>query len=190
MSTRDFGVGGRLRREARMNLDVIDANTTQRSTRRAYLAASAGLAGSSALVAACGASGSEQPAPSAGPKTIVYYTKWISGARQEVIKQSLAEWTKRYPNLQVDRRDLSGDATISIQTLIASDTMGDLMHWTPSIFFDFAKQGLFVDAAPYMKKNKLSLDDYYYVPKLVTFEKKTYGYPFQFLYATWLYNKT
>ena len=168
----------------------VDVNAGRRSTRRAYLAAAAALVGGSALAAACGASGGEQPAPSAGPKTIVYYTKWISGARAEVIKQALAEWAKRYPLYQVDRRDLSGNATEAIQTLIAADTMGDLMHWTPSIFVDFAKRGLFVDAAPYMKKNKLSLDDFYYVPSLITYEKKTYGYPFQFLYANWLYNKT
>jgi multiple sugar transport system substrate-binding protein len=153
------------------------------------LAATAGAA-SGTLAAACGAPGGEQPTTSTAPKTVVYYTKWISGARAEVIKQALAEWATRYPNLQVDRHDLSGDATVAIQTLIAADTMGDLMHWTPSIFVDFAKQGLFVDAAPSMKKNKLSLDDYYYVPSLITHEKKTYGYPFQFLYANWLYNKT
>ena len=169
------------------------AGTHRVMTRRAHTAAVAALAGCgvTGLAAACGVPGGEQPASSStAPKTILYYTKWISGARAEVIKQSLAEWTKRYPHLTVDRRDLGGNATEAIQTLIAADTMGDLMHWTPSIFVDFAKQGLFVDAAPYMKKNRLSLDDYYYVPSLITYEKKTYGFPFQFLYATWLYNKS
>src|SRR5207249_3267660 len=79
-----------LRWEAVMNLDV---NTRHQSTRRAYLATAATFVGSSALAAACGVSGGERPATSAEPKTIVYYTKWTSGARAEVIKQALAEWS-------------------------------------------------------------------------------------------------
>jgi ABC-type glycerol-3-phosphate transport system substrate-binding protein len=166
------------------------------SSRRRRLLTSVLAAGvAPALLAACGPAPAETgaPVPAAREKTLIFDTDWLSGQRGEVTDRALQEWAQRYPTVRIDKRDVltqAGTVFEKTATLIASDSLGDVMLWAGYIFVYYAKRGLYVDVGPYLKKHRISLDERYVVPEHIIYDGKTYGFPFQFIAVDWLYNKS
>jgi multiple sugar transport system substrate-binding protein len=75
-------------------------------------------------------------------------------------------------------------------TLIASDSLGDVMLWASYIFVYYAKRGAYVDVGPYLRKHRISLEERYHIPEHIIHDGKVYGFPFQFNASDFLYNKT
>ena len=162
--------------------------------RRRQLLGTALLSGAAgALAAACLPGQSSAPAVGAQEKTIIFDTDWLTGARGDVVNRALALWQQQYPKVRIDKRDVltqAGTVFEKTATLIASDTMGDMMLWAGYIFVYYAKRGQFVDVGPYIKKYKINMDDRYYIPEHIVYEGKTYGFPWQFNAFDYLYNKS
>ena len=161
--------------------------------RRVLLRAAPLMAGAGAIAAAC--TPGEAPAPTIGEreKTIIFDTDWLAGPRGDVVDRALAEWQQRYPKVRIDKRDVltqAGTVFEKTATLIAADTLGDLMLWAGYLFVYYAKRDLYVDVGPYLKKHRIAMDDRLYIPEHVIHEGKTYGFPFQFNAFDWLYNKS
>jgi ABC-type glycerol-3-phosphate transport system substrate-binding protein len=167
--------------------------TMTRRRRRDALGALVAGGGMGVLAAACGQSATPVYAPGAVEKTLVFDTDWLSGVRGDVVNRALASWTQQYPKVRIDKRDVltqAGTVFEKTATLLASDTLGDVMLWAGYIFVYYAKRGQFVDTGPYLKKYKISLDDRYYIPEHIIYEGKTYGFPWQFNTGDYLYNKS
>lgn len=162
--------------------------------RRRILLGPVALAATTGVVAAACSIGDSQPATlSEKEKTIVFDTDWLSGPRGDVTERALREWSSQHPKIKIDKRDVltqAGTVFDKTSTLIASDTLGDIMLWAGYIFVYYAKRDLYVDIGPYLKKFKINMDDRIYIPEHVTYEGKTYGFPMQYNAFDWLYNKT
>jgi ABC-type glycerol-3-phosphate transport system substrate-binding protein len=161
--------------------------------RRAVLGVLVLGGGAGALSAACAVGESPAPAPGQRETTLVFDTDWLSGARGDVVDRALRLWSERYPKIRIDKRDVltqAGTVFEKTATLIASDSLGDVMLWAGYIFVYYAKRGLFVDVGPYLKKYKVSLDDRYIIPEHIIYEGKTYGFPWQFNAVDYIYNKS
>jgi multiple sugar transport system substrate-binding protein len=161
--------------------------------RRRALMSTSVLAAAGAISAACAVGQTPTPAFNEKEKTIVFDTDWLTGARGDVVNRALALWQQQYPKVRIDKRDVltqAGTVFEKTATLIASDTLGDMMLWAGYIFVYYAKRGQFVDVGPYLKKYKINLDDRYYIPEHIIYEGKTYGFPWQFNTFDYLYNKS
>jgi ABC-type glycerol-3-phosphate transport system substrate-binding protein len=164
-----------------------------RRRRRDTLGGLLASGGMGVLAAACGRSATPVYTPGAVEKKLVFDTDWLSGVRGDVVDRALASWTQQYPKIRIDKRDVltqAGTVFEKTATLLASDTLGDVMLWAGYIFVYYAKRGQFVDTGPYLKKYKISLDDRYYIPEHIIYEGKTYGFPWQFNTGDYLYNKS
>ena len=165
------------------------------ATRRCLMANTAPMVGGAAvlLAAACGLSGAEKPSVTQQPKTIVFDSDWATGPLGSIMDQSLQEWSRRYPTIKIDRRDVLTQAgTIFEKTaaLMAADSLGDVMLWAGYIFTYWAKRGVFVDVGPYLKKHRINLEERFYIPEHIIYEGKVYGFPFQYGPWDWMYNKS
>src|SRR5262249_5942865 len=141
------------------------------------------LGGAGGLSAACAVGSSPAATPGQREKKLVFDTDWLSGARGDVVNRALQLWAQQYPKVTIDKRDVltkAGTVFEKTATLIASDSLGDVMLWAGYIFVYYAKRGQFVDVGPYLKKYKVSLDDRYVIPEHIIYQGKTYGFPWQF----------
>ena len=163
------------------------------TVRRRRLLAAPAAAAAGAAAAACAPGESPAPASSEREKTIIFDTDWLSGPRGDVVNRALAEWQQQNPKTHIDKRDVltqAGTVFEKTATLIASDTLGDLMLWAGYLFVYYAKRDLYVDVGPYLRKHRISLDDRLYIPEHVIYQGKTYGFPFQFNAFDRLYNRS
>ena len=173
--------------------DRWEPKTVGMTRRRNLLGAAIAGGAAGALAAACVPGQASAPVPGQQEKTLVFDTDWLTGVRGDVVNRALALWQQQYPKIRIDKRDVltqAGTVFEKTATLIASDTLGDVMLWAGYIFVYYAKRGQFVDVGPYLKKYKINLDDRYYIPEHIIYEGKTYGFPWQFNPSDYVYNKS
>lgn len=72
----------------------------------------------------------------------------------------IENFEKEYPNIHVEMQDLGwADATQSLQTWAASETLPDVMYHLPATIFDLYEKGLILDLTDYVD-NELKEDMY------------------------------
>lgn len=90
-------------------------------------------------------------APAEEPVTITFVRTGTPEILREIFEPIIADFEAEYPNIKIDMQDLGwGDATQSLQTWAASETLPDVMYHLPATIFDFADKGLIRDLTPYI----------------------------------------
>ena len=163
-------------------------------TKRRLLGAGGLLTG--ATLAACGTfPGSEAPAASQQPKTVVFHTDWITGVRGELVKQALAQWAQTQPKIRIDKQDAASGTGVSfidqMVARISSDTIGDMALWDYWNTEIWAKRGVFSNITPVLKKLKYNVDEQnIYVRESIFWKDRQFGMPFQIRCFGWVYNRS
>jgi multiple sugar transport system substrate-binding protein len=174
-------------------------------TRRAMLAfggrGAAGAAGAGVLLAACGAQGGSQgaqgadAAKSAAPVTVQWMTDWNDeGTRGQVVKQSVAAYKERKPNVTVDVRHpatgSSATGSAAVVAHFAAGTIGEVVLPSSSVVHALMDQGAFMDITAHLKRFKFDKESVWWEGQYVENKGKTHGLPYQLAVAGWVYNKT
>jgi multiple sugar transport system substrate-binding protein len=135
------------------------------------------LAAAAVVALAAGCGGGTGGSASGGTVTL-RYAMWDEVQRPP-IQKSLAEFTRRHPNIKVSiELNAWDDYWSKLQTELAGRTAPDVFWDHVSYFPKFADQGVLTDLNPYITADKL--DTSIYDPKLAGVWKvggKTYGLP-------------
>jgi multiple sugar transport system substrate-binding protein len=133
-----------------------------RPTRRRFRTTGATLAiGSGALAAACGATSEPAPTTSKGPLKSTFYTVFASGEPWDRYQAFWTNFTKEYPNLQVEMRPGTGNYQTHREKILLEHVAGDAADfydngWGP--WTDMVDKGVIMDLMPYVKRDKIDLN--------------------------------
>jgi ABC-type glycerol-3-phosphate transport system substrate-binding protein len=162
---------------------------TMSGTLRRDVLRAAGAGALAAALAACASQGSPAvPAVGKEAVKIGFATDWSSGARLENVKQALAIWQQKYPNVAVDLRVGGGGVEEKIVAEIAAGTQADVVLYTETGVAALRQH--FVDLMPFIKRDKFDMRDWLAVPPALLFQGGQYGMPFQRNSNCWFVNKT
>ncbi|HEX6471482.1 MAG TPA: sugar ABC transporter substrate-binding protein [Streptosporangiaceae bacterium] len=135
------------------------------------------LAAAAAVALAAGCGGGSGGSTSGGTVTL-RYAMWDE-VQRPAIQNSLAEFTRRHPNIKVSiELNAWDDYWSKLQTGLAGRTAPDVFWDHVSYFPKFADQRVLTDLTPYITADKLDMS--IYDPKLAGVWKvggKTYGLP-------------
>lgn len=89
--------------------------------------------------------------PGAEPVTITFVRTGTPEILHGIFDPIIEQFEKEHPNIHVEMQDLGwSDATQSLQTWAASETLPDVMYHLPATIFDLADKGLIRDLTPYI----------------------------------------
>jgi multiple sugar transport system substrate-binding protein len=119
---------------------------------------------------------------------ISFATDWNSGARLETVKQALAIWQQKHPNVAVDLRTEGGSVETKIVAEFAAGTQADVVLFTSTGIAALRQH--FADLMPFIKRDKFNMRDWLAVPPELLHEGAQYGMPFQRNGNCFFVNKT
>jgi multiple sugar transport system substrate-binding protein len=112
-------------------------------------------------------------------KVKITYLTWMWPAREKLFKQTVANFQKKYPNIEVEGIFVSDSAECrqKLLTMIAGGTPPDIAHlWTTDVE-KFYRSGVVLCLDPYIKRDKFPIYDLPPVKDPFFYRGKVYGLP-------------
>lgn len=116
---------------------------------------------------------------SAEEKVKITYLTWMWPAREKLFKQTVANFQKKYPNIEVEGIFVTNysECRQKLLTMIAGGTPPDIAHlWTTDVE-KFYRSGVIMCLDPYIKRDKFPIQDLPPVRDPFFYRGKVYGLP-------------
>ena len=178
-------VKGGAARQGAVSAVSAGGRTLQTKRTRRGVALGAGALGAAALLAACGAGGSQEAGAGAGGKAAstlkgkISLSVWGAVYEDELYTAHyLPEFKKLHPDVQVEFVRPAGDYRTYLETSHAGGTAPDVMRQPAVDAGHYVKSGMDRPLDEYIKTEKFNRDDFYphHWPH-ITIGGKTYGVP-------------
>lgn len=147
--------------------------------------------------AGCSSGGSKAeelpPAPEDNSPVTIQY--WHSHADNQIgaLNYMIAEFQKKYPNITVEPVFQGGypDLHKKLQAAVAAKDVPAVTNVEVSVLPNFADGGVFTDLTPYIKRDKVDLNDFSKgMLQAYSYNDKQYGFPLIVSTSVFIYNKT
>lgn len=112
-------------------------------------------------------------------KVKITYLTWMWPAREKILRETIANFQKRYPNIEVEGIFVSNatECTQKLLTMIAGGTPPDVAHiWTTHVQ-KFYQTGAVLCLDPYIKRDRFPIENLPPVKDPLLFEGRFYGLP-------------
>ncbi|NOU94821.1 extracellular solute-binding protein [Paenibacillus sp. LMG 31456] len=132
------------------------------------------------------------PVADNSPITIQY---WHSHAEPQIaaLNYMIAEFQKKYPNITVEPVFQGGypDLHKKLQAAVAAKDVPAVTNVEVSVLPNFADGGVFADMTPYIKRDKVDMNDFSKgMLQAYAYNDKQYGFPLIVSTSVFVYNKT
>lgn len=148
-------------------------------------------------LAGCSGSGAAEDMPKGDPNdtTPVTIQYWHSHAEAQMggLNYMIEEFRKKYPHITVEPVFQGGYADLQkkLSAAVAANDVPAVTNVEVSVVANFADGGLFEDLTPYIKRDKVDLEDFSKgMLQAYAYNDKQYGFPLIVSTSVMVYNKT
>jgi len=154
---------------------------------------SASVTGPKNALINCPSTGSTTAAKPESGKITLTVSGWTSTpAEDALVKQGLADFMKKYPNITVTWNPIPSNYQTKMRANVASNNVPDVFYLSPDMSQEYISAGKLLDLSPYMARDKVAANTYY--PSLMQpfdcSNGTVYGIPKDWNSLGLFYNKT